>query len=817
MKRFLSVGLICLAGLSAVGGRRDFRAPAVDAKESVPGFLWLEAEGFSDYGGWRIDTQFVHKMGSACLLAVGVGTPVAAAETTVRVPRAGTWSAWVRTKDWVPAHSPGRFHLEVGPVASPALGCSGKAGWRWERAGDYRLPAGDVCVRLVDDAGYFGRCDAIVLTTDAAYVPPEEAATLEAERLRLSGRPAEIADGGTYDVVVVGAGTTGMGAAIAAARAGARTALVNDRPVLGGNAGPEIGVGIHGASHTHPNMRETGLIEEAKLIRSRIQNKTGRHPSIAEAYHAQVIGEKKLTVALNSRVIRVEKSAKGHLTAVVATETLTGVRKRFAAKVFVDCTGDGWIGHYAGVPYRYGREGQKEFGEREAPEVPDNTTMSGVIFDNGFWSFAFRDVGKPVAYETPAWADVLPPDFTKKLKPVIRARGGFGTAWWIEHAGDVNDFEDPEGARDELIKISFAYFGWGKNKWEHRRLLANQALVAVGFIDGRRETLRLMGDYILTGEDQKAARVFPDRIAYGGWPMDTHDPLGMMNPRGNGYWREHPMLPIYTIPYRILYNPGFDNLFFAGRCSSVTHMGLGSVRVESTLATLGQVCGTAAALCAASGESPKDFGVRHMADFQQRLLKDDLYIPQLANKDPKDLARRATVTASSSQDRLTFAMSPSVQWGVRTSKIGFRCPLVPGSKDLCCASGASPAAVIDGVSRVERDVAHAWVSDARQALPQTLTLTWEKPVEVGEVRLTFDTDLMPTQPAAMPAALVRRYRLEGLVGEEWKELAAADENILRHVIHRFSRKKLSALRLVCEETWGDPSARLFEIRAYRGE
>ena len=205
-----------------------------------------------------------------------------------------------------------------------------------------------------------------------------------------------------------------MGACVAAARMGAKTALIQDRPVLGGNASAELGVGIHGASHAHPNSRETGLIEEAKLIRSRM-SRDNEKATISSAYLEQARGEKRLKVFLNNRVVKVEMGAKGVISSVVALDTLTGRRKRYRAKVFIDTTGDGWIGYYAGVPYRFGREGQEEFGEAEAPEKPDRTTMSGVVITDRTWCFGYHDTGRAVKYETPEWAkDALPEGWTRK-------------------------------------------------------------------------------------------------------------------------------------------------------------------------------------------------------------------------------------------------------------------------------------------------------------------------------------------------------------------------------------------------------------------
>ena len=793
---------------------RRWRAPAEVAKEHVRGLIFLEAEGFADYGDWRIDTQFVHKMGSAYLLAVGVGKPIGAASTKVDIPRAGKWTVWARCNDWYPSHSPGRFAVSVNGSEGKTLGACGCKGWAWERSGTVDLPAGKATVKLMDKTGSYARCDAIILAEDPSYTPPDGDDAVEAERRRLKGLKAEIADGGEYDVVVVGAGTTGMGACIAAARNGARTALIQDRPVLGGNASHELGVAIHGAAHCHPNSRETGLIEEARLIRARMC-KDGANISISAAYDEQVRGEKRLKTFLNNRVVKVEKSDEGTISAVVARNTLTGEWTRYRAKMFIDTTGDGWIGYYAGVPYRYGREGQAEFGEMEAPEKPDDTTMSGVVISDGVWCFGFKDTGKPVAFETPEWAkSALPDGWSRKFPARLRERGGFGPSWKVEHPGIVNDFTDPEGARDELVRLSFAFFGWGKNSWEHRGLLENHALTYVPFIDARRETLRLMGDYILTGNDQKAAKVFPDRISYGGWSMDTHDPLGLANPDGDGYWKHHPQLPIYTIPYRILYNPKFGNLFFAGRCSSVSHMALGSVRLESTLAALGQVCGTAAAFCVRYGDTPKSLGEKRLKMLQQRLLKDDLYIPGIVNEDSRDMARKAKVSASSSQDRIYFRETPSLNWSIPKFKVAYSNKKDPERPGWRYSEGASPACVIDGVARIFENEAHAWVSDGKQELPQSITLEWEKPVDAFHVQIAFNSDLMPARTAAMPQQLVKGYIVEVRSGGVWTQVAAETDNWRRMVRHWFEKRKIDALRITCLETWGDSSAQIFEVRVY---
>ena len=165
---------------------RCFRAPVGGAKEAVEGFLWLEAESFADYGEWRLDTQFTHKMGSAYLLAAGVLKPIKPATTSVSFPKAGVWRAWARTKDWLPEYHPGKFRLSVAGKPGRELGASGKDGWRWELAGEWELPAGETKVALEDLTGAFARCDALLFTQDAAYVPPDDAAACAAARGRFT-------------------------------------------------------------------------------------------------------------------------------------------------------------------------------------------------------------------------------------------------------------------------------------------------------------------------------------------------------------------------------------------------------------------------------------------------------------------------------------------------------------------------------------------------------------------------------------------------------------------------------------------------------
>lgn len=925
----LCLGLFtCLAGAAELppivpGSLEDlaqFRKPASGITMAVEGFLWVEAEDFSDYGEWRLDTQFVHKMGSAYLLAGGVCKPIRDAVTEVQVPQSGTYRVWARTRNWLKDFAPGKFTVAMnGKRSDKVLGAGKPEVWAWESAGEFELAKGPVKLALADLSGAFARCDALLLTRDLNYTPPEEQEACQRERARLTGAPQSVTDAGEFDVVVVGAGSAGCGAAVAAARTGARTALVQDRPVLGGNASSELGVPTCGAAVSHPNAREGGLNEEANLIRA----KNGYH-KMSEAYHIQAAGENNLTVFNNSRVIGVELKDKA-IAAVTAVNTLTLAQSRVRGKQFVDCTGDGWVGFYAGATYRFGRESSNEFGEAAAPPQEDRITMSGCIMGNLSLSYRAENMGQPAAYAAPEWAvKLLPPEaFCRKPK-------GLGGQWWLEHPGDFDDLEDPERARDELIRISFAYWGWIKNTWEEKAKARDYAMTYVPHVDARRETRRLIGDYILKQQDAEAGTMFPDRISYGGWSLDVHNPKGIHSGKeGPYYYDGH--VPIYSIPYRTIYSVNVPNLFFAGRCMSVTHIALGTVRVEATLSTVGQAAGTAAALCVKRGVTPRQLGQTHIKELQQRLLKDDQYIPEVVNEDSADLARGAKVVASSTRGYTEFSKSsyktdeahelnmpravlfpcglterlgkvnlclvsenkepvevtlhvrgakesgdfsaeqdlasatakvpagrrayvsfkldcavtqpyvwlwlpktPGVTWVMMESAMTEGCraygggggkpwTVVKGQQYAFYAEPAlrfqtdyRPENVVDGVSRIVGKQSHLWASDPHQPFPQWIELDFGKAVELNAVRLTFDTDLnvkFPERP--VPVQCVKDYRVEAFDGTAWQEVAAAKENFLRHRVHAFPARSATKIRLLVDATNGDPSARVFEIRAYR--
>jgi len=736
-----------------------FRKPPRDVTMVVDGFLWIDAEDFADYGGWTLDTQFVHLIGSGYLIANGVGVPVADATTTLNIPRSDRYHVLVRARNWVQEYSPGTFRMCVNSqVLAHTFGAAASDEWVWEDGGAVDLVAGPCELALRDLTGFYGRCDAIILTTNALYQPPADREGAVNERARLTGLSLDPVEGGTYDVIVVGGGSGGCPAALAAARMGARTALIQNRPVLGGNCSSEAGVGLNGASTHHDNARETGIAEETGRTKA-----FNSYSYYGQAFQHLAERQENLTLLLNQHVFTATMSDSNRIAGVTAVDTLTGQIHEYEATLFIDCTGDGWIGYFAGAELRLGREAREEHDEDLAPEAADSLTMSGCIMGKAVGLRA-EDRGAPVTYVAPPWAYEIPPagePFGRTVKTVA------GGAWWLEHPNVIDDVWGAENARDELIRITFGYWDYVKHESELSDEAANYALSRVPLYDAKRESRRLIGDYILTQNDTQSARVFPDRISYGGWSIDVHHPEGILSGGEGPFWC-NPPVPIYTIPYRCLYSKNIDNLLFAGRCCSVTHIALGTVRVQSTLSTLGQAAGTAAALCLEHDTSPRGIYENHVQELQQTLLKNDQTIPGIKNEDPKDLARGAVVTASSTTAHFEFGLDE-----VRLSIIH------PLNMDRCVILGTADQERIDRV--------HLYL-ESTNTNPTPIVLTFSPDPPTPKVPgTTMATSAVPASSAGWVEFAVNCQtnssnlwlRLPKTEGVSWRLMESAPEGCFR--------------------------------------
>ena len=442
------------------------------------------------------------------------------------------------------------------------------------------------------------------------------------------------------DIVVIGGGVAGLCAAVAAARLGSRVAIVQDRPVFGGNSSSEIRVWAIGAATRgyFRNARETGIVEEVTLETA--YRSEGLLPIYPEAWPMWDVvlkewcdREPNLDVFLNTRVHEVTV-ADDRIVSVTALQTSTEKAFRFHAAYFIESSGDGEIGAKAGAAWRLGQESRRDFGETMAPEEANTTVLPSTIM------FTARDVGRPVPFHPPHWAYDYLTDDDLPFRDHRYVKSGY---WWISAGGDRDTIDDNEEIRDELYKILFGVWDHIKNHGDHGA--DNLVLDWVGHVVGKRESRRFEGDYIVVQDDVLYGRLFPDDVAYGGWPIDLHPSQGFFSldvPTD----QIEPEKP-YAIPYRALYSCNMENLFLNGRLLSASHIAMGTIRVQKTLGLVGQAIGTAAHMCVQNNLTPRQLGQECIHELQQALLKQDCYIPHVRNQDPHDLARRATVTASS--------------------------------------------------------------------------------------------------------------------------------------------------------------------------
>jgi len=329
--------------------------PAATSKaQTVEDTIWLEAESFEDTGSWSNDSQYIDLMGSPYLLATGVGRPVKDAVTTAAVSAPGTYRLWVRCKDWLPEYHPGLFHVLIdGDLSDTTFGKADTDAWQWIDGGVFDLKEGRITVRLHDLNGWWGRCDAIVLTA-GAFKPANDPAGLARQRLKYCGVSPGIVDMGEYDVVVVGGGPAGLGAAVSAARHGAEVAFIQDRPVLGV---PPMGY----IGNPPDRVNVTGLAEEF------FPKQGWRNFADSEKIESIVRAERNISLFLNTRATGVVMAKPHTIESALALAVKTGRRMSFTAPLFIDCTGHGWIGYYAGAEYRMGQEARSQFNESLAP------------------------------------------------------------------------------------------------------------------------------------------------------------------------------------------------------------------------------------------------------------------------------------------------------------------------------------------------------------------------------------------------------------------------------------------------------------------
>ncbi|MGN7359812.1 FAD-dependent oxidoreductase [Paenibacillus sp. SAF-054] len=578
------------------------------------------------------------------------------------------------------------------------------------------------------------------------------------------------------DVTVIGGGLAGVCAAIAAARLGSKVVLVNNRPVLGGNSSSEVRVWVCGATAHGINRyaRETGIMGEL-FVENQYRNPDG-NPYLWDLVILEAVkAEPNITLLLNTDVHEVEADGPEEnrmIRAVTGWMMGSERRIRLESPVFLDCTGDGLVGFMAGARHRIGREAAHEYGEAWAPEEADGITLGSTLL------FYTKDEGHPVRFVPPSFAK----DITQTpipIKRVIRSGDSGCHYWWIEWGGELDTVHDNEVIRDELWSVIYGIWDYIKNSGQFEA--ENMTLEWVGSIPGKREYRRFVGDYVLNQNDIIAQEPFHDRVAFGGWSIDLHPPQGMyaeasgskhMHADGN-----------YHIPYRSLYSANAGNLLFAGRNISASHVAFGTTRVMATCAVMGEAAGTAAALCAAKGVSPREIYRSHLQELQQTLLRQDASVIGLRHEDDLDLARLARVSASSVRSTIGVDTPHEPYRLKRAAAILFPVePAMQGLELLVDADEDTRLTVeLWHTGRPENYVPHSKVAEAEAAVPKgeaqwvSLPLAWEPDAPQNAFVIIRENPGVSLYQAAEPFTGVLAFE-NGAVPNASSNLEDHDEN-----------------------------------------
>jgi len=558
----------------------------------------------------------------------------------------------------------------------------------------------------------------------------------------------------TTDLCVVGGGMAGLCTALAAARNGAKVVLIQDRAVLGGNASSEVRMWICGA-HGADN-KEAGIVEEI-LLENCYRNPGLKYSLWDGILYGKCVAEENLTLLLSCSVNDLDMTG-NRVSKVKAWHLTEQCHYEVSAQLFADCSGDSVL-RISGAEYRAGRESGDEFNESHAPDTADDKTMGNSIL------LQLRKVDEHIPFITPAWAHTYT-DEDLPNRPVESCSGD--NFWWLEFGGLLDTIEDADLIRDECYKIAYGVWDLIKNHPDGRG--HGWELDWIGSLPGKRENVRYVGDHILTQNDVEAKGKFDDIVAYGGWSMDDHHPEAIAYPGKPTIF--HPAPSPYGIPFRCLYSKNIDNLFFAGRNISATHMAMSSTRVMATCAIIGQAVGTAAAIAVENSLSPRGVYQNRMGKLQDLLLDQDCYLP----------------------------------WKTRQTTDA---PLT--------ASSGDPEALKNGVDRSIGEDDNGWWGGQGEFLEYT----FRDQVDVDEIRLTLDSDFSNVKRlpwrftrdgslVRMPAMLLRDFTIEALDAEgKYQTVMEVRDNWKRYVVLKPANLATSRIRLTVDQTWGNSKAHIF--------
>ncbi len=568
------------------------------------------------------------------------------------------------------------------------------------------------------------------------------------------------------DFCVVGGGMAGLCAALAAARHGVRVVLMHDRPVLGGNASSECRVHICGADRHNriPNMRETGILEELRL-ENLYRNPHGNFSVWDTLLYEKARLEENLTLLLNCSC-NAAAVKKRRIESVTGWQMTTQTHHVVRASIFADCSGDAVLAPLTRAKWRMGREARSEYGESLAPEKADDRTMGMTCL------FQAREYDGPQPFEPPSWAHRFdsPEELPYGTQDLDWFRMGY---WWIELGGDGHSIHDTESVRDELLKVVYGVWDHIKNRGDYGA--ENWALEWVQFLPAKRESRRYVGAHVLTQSDVESGGRFDDIVAYGGWHLDDHPPVGFFGARLGGPAAVFSEAPSpYGIPYRSLHSKDIENLMFAGRCASASHVAMSSARVMGTGSSMGQAVGTAAALACGKGLTPPQVR-KQIAALQQALVDDDAYIPGVRQ-------RFSALT--------------------RNARLG--------------SSRGDAEAVRDGISRpVGRD-GHFF----RMRPGDNVTYVFGSAKRVRRATLVLDSALERNvqmslhgaygQLTSPPEEMPESFHLDAKIDGRWRRVAGVAANH-RRLVRLPVARNAEGVRYVLDATWGAPESRLFSF------
>lgn len=568
------------------------------------------------------------------------------------------------------------------------------------------------------------------------------------------------------DLCVVGAGLAGMCTAIAAARKGVKTVIIHDRPSPGGNASSEVRMWVCGARGK--NMRETGIVEE--LLLENLYRNPNAVPAIWDSVlYGALEYEKNITLLLNCACNAAQTDSNGRIIAVSGYQMTTQKTFEVTADYFADCSGDSVLAPLVNAEFRHGREARSEFDESIEPEHTDKCTMGNSCL------FQARELDKKVKFIPPVWAkkfrkeEDIPPFRGTKLE-------GLENFWWMETGGLGDTISDTEENRHELLEIAFGIWDYVKNYSPDKENNVNWELDWVGFLPGKRESRRYVGDYIMNQRDVEGEGKFDDLIAYGGWSMDDHHPAGFYNPGVPTIF--HPAPSPYGIPYRSLYSVNVPNLFFAGRNISVSHAALSSTRVMATCALIGQAAGNAAAIAVREKISPREVGEKFIKELQQQLIDQDCYLPGFKRNIP-ELSRNAELSASNGND---------------------------------------PEPLRNGNDRIINDNINAWEAE----IGNYAEYRFDDVKKINAIRLVLDSDLSRPEKNIvalrtlhhpefkMPATLVKDFEISYQTADgQWCVLEKIENNYRRLLKWDGLNMDAKAVRLTVNGTYGDKIVKIF--------